>query len=311
MAGMELRHLRYFLAVAEERHITRAAQRLGIQQPPLSLQIRALEQELGVDLFTRGARGVELTAAGQTLREDATAILAAVQRATERATRAAAGHSGKLSLGVTTSAMLHPLSPAIIGAFRKAYPRVTLDLRVNPAADLTEALVRGDIRIALLRVPVARPHGVSFTELAREPLLAVLPTQHPMARKPALRLQDLASERFILVRRPDAPGLYENIVTTSLAAGFTPVVAAEVPNMLTSINLVSAGVGISFVPASMREVNLRQVAYVPIRARPPLEVPLNLAWFDRDEDPVALNFRRIAATDLLADPTPTLQPSHP
>jgi DNA-binding transcriptional LysR family regulator len=306
---MELRHLRYFLAVAEERHITRAAQRLGIQQPPLSLQIRALEQELGVALFTRGARGVELTAAGQTLREDATAILASVRRATERATRAAAGHSGKLALGVTTSAMLHPLAPAAISAFRQAYPHVTLDLRVNPAADLTEALVRGDIHIALLRVPVARPPGIAFAELAREPLLAVLPTHHSMAGKPALRLQDLATERFILVRRPDAPGLYENIVTTSLAAGFTPVVAAEVPNMLTSINLVSAGVGISFVPASMREVNLRQVAYVPIRSRPPLEVPLNLAWSSQDSDPIALNFRRIAATDSLADPAPTLQPS--
>jgi DNA-binding transcriptional LysR family regulator len=115
-----------------------------------------------------------------------------------------------------------------------------------------------------------------------------------MARKPALRLEDLATERFILVRRPDAPGLYENIVTTSLAAGFTPVVAAEVPNMLTSINLVSAGVGISFVPASMQEVNLRQVVYVPIRSRPALEVPLNVAWSEQHLDPIAGNFLRIA-----------------
>jgi DNA-binding transcriptional LysR family regulator len=290
---MELRHLRYFLAVAEERHMTRAAARLGIQQPPLSQQIKALEQALGVTLFTRGSRGVELTIAGQAFQQDAQAIIASVSRAAQRAVQAARGESGRLRLGVTTSAALHPLVPQIIRAFRQAYPLVTLDLREHPAAELTEAVMRGDLQLALLRVPVARPRGLAFLELVREELLAVLPAGDALierARRQGLRLQDLAKEGFILVRRPGAPGLYENVVTACRAAGFEPIVVAEVPHMLTGINLVSAGAGISFVPASMKEVNLRQVAYVPIHAHPALDVPLTLAWLEAGDDPVIRNF---------------------
>jgi DNA-binding transcriptional LysR family regulator len=172
---MELRHLRYFLAVAEERHITRAAQRLGMQQPPLSQQIRALETELAVPLFVRSARGVELTAAGQVLQGEAYAILASVSHAAAQMQQAARGQVGKLSVGFTTSAVLHPLVPGIIRAFREDHPQVELDLRENAAADLIEALVRRDIQVALLRVPVARPPELVFIELLQEELLVVLP----------------------------------------------------------------------------------------------------------------------------------------
>ncbi len=158
--AMELRHLRYFIAVAEERHITRAALRLNMQQPPLSQQIRALEAELGVALFIRGARGVELTVAGQTLLEEAYAILNAVGEAATKTRQAASGTLGKLSIGFTTSAALHPLVPRIIHAFRQDYAQVELDLHENAAADLTEAVMRRDIHVALLRVPVARPPGL-------------------------------------------------------------------------------------------------------------------------------------------------------
>ena len=166
-SGMELRHLRYFIAVAEERHITRAAQRLNMQQPPLSQQIRALETELGVALFIRGARGVELTVAGRTLLDEAYAILNAVGSATTRTRQAASGQRGRLSVGFTTSAALHPLVPSIIHAFREDYPQVELDLHENAAADLTEAVMRRDLHVALLRVPVAQPPGLEFLELLR------------------------------------------------------------------------------------------------------------------------------------------------
>lgn len=277
--------------------MTRAAARLGIQQPPLSQQIKALEQELGVLLFTRGSRGMELTIAGQAFQQDAQAIIASVSRAAQRAVQAARGETGRLRLGVTTSAVVHRLVPQIIRAFRQAYPQVTLDLREHPAAELTEAVMRGELQFALLRVPVARPRGLAFLELAREELLAVLPAGHALierARRQGLWLHDLAEEGFILVRRPAAPGLYENLVAACRTAGFEPAVVAEVPHMLTGINLVSAGAGISFVPASMKEVNLRQVAYLSIHARPALDVPLTLAWLEDGDDPVIQNFLTIA-----------------
>jgi DNA-binding transcriptional LysR family regulator len=294
---MELRHLRYFIAVAEERHITRAARRLNMQQPPLSQQIRALESELGVALFIRGARGVELTVAGQTLLEEAYAILNAVGGAATRTRRAASGQLGKLSIGFTTSAALHPLVPQIIHAFRQDYPAVELDLHENAAADLTEAVMRHDMHVALLRVPVARPPGLAFLELLHEELLAVLPIGHRLhdsAGKDGLELRELAAEQFILVRRPGAPGIYENLLQACRAAGFEPVVVAEVAHMLTNINLVAAGAGISVVPASMREINLRQVGYCRLRTTPKLTAPLTLAYLDENPPPVLLNFMAVS-----------------
>jgi DNA-binding transcriptional LysR family regulator len=291
--GMELRHLRYFIAVAEERHITRAARRLGMQQPPLSQQIRALEAELGVALFIRGARGVELTVAGQTLLEEAYAILHAVGGAETRTRQAASGQLGKLSLGFTTSAALHPLVPRIIHAFRQDYPAVELDLHENAAADLTEAVMRRDIHVALLRVPVAQPPGLVFLELLHEKLSAVLPIGHRLldrTGKDGLDLRELARERFILVHRPDAPGIYQNLILACRAAGFEPEVVAEVAHMLTNINLVAAGAGISVVPASMREINLRQVGYCRLRTTPRLTAPLTLAYLAENPPPVLLNF---------------------
>jgi len=299
---MELRHLRYFIAVAEERHITRAAQRLNMQQPPLSQQIRALETELGVALFIRGARGVELTVAGQTLLEEAYAILNAVGGAMTRTRQAASGQLGRLSLGFTTSAALHPIVPTIIQAFRQAYPLVELELHENAAADLTEAVMRRDIHVALLRVPVARPPGLEFLELLHEELLAVLPLGHRLFEHGGtggLELTELALERFILVRRPGAPGIYQNLILACRAAGFEPLVVAEVEHMLTNINLVAAGAGISVVPASMREINLRQVGYCRLRATPRLTAPLTLAWLTDNKLPVLLNF--VAVSRRLGD----------
>jgi DNA-binding transcriptional LysR family regulator len=299
---MELRHLRYFLAVAEERHITRAAQRLGMQQPPLSQQIRALETELAVPLFVRSARGVELTAAGLVLQGEAYAILASVSHAAAQTQQAARGQVGKLAVGCTTSAALHPLVPGIIRAFRTDHPQVELDLRENPAADLIEAVVRRDIQVALLRVPVAQPPELAFMELLNEELLVVLPAGHRLlARrsKGGLDLRELAEERFILVRRPGAPGIYENLILACRAAGFEPLVVAEVAHMLTNINLVAAGAGISVVPASMREVNLRQVGYRRLQAAAGLTAPLTMTYVADNADPVLHNF--IATTRRLLD----------
>jgi len=292
---MELRHLRYFLVVAEERHITRAAVRLDMQQPPLSAQIRQLETELGTRLFTRTPRGVVLTAAGLAFQEDAKAILASVDRAAARTLQVARGHLGRLSVGFTTSAILHPFVRRIMRMFRETYPAVELDLDEGNAAKLTQSVTSGGVAAAFLRIPVARPPGVGFIELLHEDLLVVLPAGHALLDgEDAIDLGALARERFILVRQPGAPGIYENVVAACRAAGFEPTIAAEVPHMLTNVNLVAAGLGISVVPASMSEINLEDVHYRRLRATPPLTAPLTMVYRTDNEDPILANMVAIA-----------------
>lgn len=292
---MELRHLRYFVTVAEERHITRAAVRLGMQQPPLSLQIKQLETELGACLFIRTARGVQLTAAGETFLEEAKAILASVDHAATRTLQVAQGRLGRLSVGFTTSAILHPFVRRIMRVFRETYPAVELDLDEGNAAKLTQSVASGAISAGFLRIPVNRPSGLAFVELLQEDLLVVLPSGHPLGSGPEpLDLAELARERFILVRQPGAPGIYENVIAACRAAGFEPSIAAEVPHMLTNVNLVAAGLGVSVVPASMSQIDLQDVRYRRLRVTPLLTAPLTMAHRTDDADPILANMLAIA-----------------
>jgi len=300
--AMELRHLRYFVVVAEERHITRAALRLGMQQPPLSLQIRQLETELRASLFTRTPKGVVLTAAGRAFLEDARAILASVNRAAARSAQITRGLLGRLSVGFTTSAILHPFVRRVMRVFRETYPAVELELDEGNAATLTRSVASGAVAAGFLRIPVEHPPGVAFVELLQEELLVVLPISHPLAGAgDALDLHALARERFILVRRPGAPGIYENVIAACRAAGFEPNIAAEVPHMLTNVNLVAAGAGISIVPASMNEISLRDLRYCRLRATPPLTAPLTMAYLSDNTDPILANMlamvRELARTE--------------
>ncbi len=300
---MELRHLRYFLVVAEEQHITRAAQRLGMQQPPLSTQIKQLETELGASLFTRTARGVILTTAGRAFLEDAKAILASVERAAERTAEITHGRRGRLSAGFTTSAILHPFVRRVVRAFREAYPAVELDLDEGNAAELIRSVAEGAMAVGFLRMPVSRPPGVAFVELLREDLLVALPIGHPLSGEAgALDLGALSKERFILVRRPGAPGIYENVIAACRAAGFEPSIAAEVPHMLTNVNLVAAGAGVSVVPASMREIGLRDVHYRRLDATPPLTAPLTVAYLTDSDDPILANMLAMARAHAEREP---------
>jgi len=293
---MELRHLRYFLAVAEERHITRAAARLGLKQPPLSQQIRALEKELGTKLFTRLPRGVELTPAGQGLLDDARALLSGVERAASRARAAAMGQPGRISIGLTTSAALHPGVTRALRAYADRHPAVSLDLHANSAAGLTEALLREEVQVAIMRAAVARPADLVFEKLAQENMLIALPARHHLVRRRAsgalapISLRALARERLILVRRHAAPGMYGNLVDACHKAGFAPLVVAEVEQMLTAINLVAAGVGISLVPASIREIRQQGIAYCPVSDAPSLVAPLTLVYRRGEAPPIVADF---------------------
>jgi DNA-binding transcriptional LysR family regulator len=293
---MELRHLRYFLAVAEERHITRAAMRLGLQQPPLSQQIQALESELGTKLFTRVPRGVELTPAGEGFLEEARAVLNGAERAIARARAASMGQRGRISVGLTTSASLHPGVTRTLRAYAKSHAAVSLDLHANSAAGLTEALLRGSVQVAIMRAAVARPADLIFKELARENMLMALPADHHLVRHTAsgapapISLAALAGERLILVRRHAAPGMYGNVVDACHKAGFEPMIVAEVEQMLISMNLVAAGVGISLVPASIREIRQEGIVYCPVLNAPSLVAPLTLVYRRGEARPFVTDF---------------------
>ena len=297
---MELRHLRYFLAVAEERHITRAAARLGLKQPPLSQQIHALEKELGIKLFTRLPRGVALTPAGQGFLEDARALLSGVERAASRARASAMGQPDRISIGLTTSAALHPGVTRALRAYADTHTAVSLDLHANSAAGLTEALLREEVQVAIIRAVVARPADLVFEKLAQENMLIALPAEHHLVKRRAsgahapISLRALARERFILVRRHAAPGMYSNVVDACQRAGFAPLVVAEVEHMLTAINLIAAGVGISLVPASIREIRQRGIVYCPVLDAPSLVAPLTLIYRRGQAQSIVTDFIKLS-----------------
>lgn len=298
---MELRHLRYFVAVAEARHMTRAAERLGIQQPPLSQQIKVLEAELGLELFKRHPKGVELTAGGRAYLPEARAILASVEVAGIKAARAAKGLHGSISVGVTSSAATHPLIPQIIRAYRLAYPDVNIDLSDGNAAELTEEVEHGRLHAAFLRAPVARPQKLVFHHLLNEEMLLILPVGHSLIETkssvgaPRIALKSIAGEPLVLVRRPGAPGLYENLLQACRHAGFIPKIAAEVQHMLLNISFVAAGVGVSIVPASLRGILHDKVVYCRLLgAKPVLVAPIMLVCSADEASPTAKNFVQLA-----------------
>lgn len=294
---MELRHLRYFVMVAEEKHFTRAAARLHMQQPPLSQQIRALETELGFDLFKRHPKGVDLTSGGAVFLEEARAILARVQDGARRAARVATGVEGTLSIGFTSSAAAHPLIPRIIRAYRERYPAVSIALAEGNAGRLTERASVGELEVGILRAPVGRPDGIEYHRLLVEELLWVLPVGHPTldGSESSIDIQAVRNEPFILVRRPGAPGMYANLLHACQSAGFEPRVAFEVERMLTNVSLVAAGEGISVVPASMRDIHRDSVVYRRISgARPRLVAPLTLVCRQFNQSPALQNFIMLA-----------------
>jgi DNA-binding transcriptional LysR family regulator len=278
---MELRHLRYFVAVAEEGHVTRAAERLGIQQPPLSQQIRALETELDVQLFRRKPRGVELTQAGEALFAEAQAILRQVEHAVIATRRTAHGEAGRIGLGFTSSASFHPLVPRVIREYRQAHPLVGLSLEESGTGELVEALQAERLDAAFVRSPIGEAPGIAVHSLLDEAMVAALPAGHALAGRTATRpleLAALAGETFILYRRPLGPGLYDAIIAACQRAGFSPAIGQEAPRMLATLSLVAAGLGVTLVPQSMRRLRVHGVAYRPLDRAAGLVAPLNLAY---------------------------------
>jgi DNA-binding transcriptional LysR family regulator len=301
---MEMRPLRYFAAVAETGHMTRAAEQLGIQQPPLSQQIKALERQLGLQLFKRHPRGVTLTDAGRQFQVEAQRMLGHMAALEARMQRVAQGEEGVLAVGFTSSAAAHAFVPQALRAFRHSRPRVQLQIGEHNAAELTEAIAAGRMHCGLLRVPVDRPTGLHFETLLREPVMAALPVDHPLAtpsgRARRLTLAQLCSEGLILVRRPGAPGLYAELLALCHARGLTPRVVAEVDRMMTNLNLVAAGVGLSVVPASMAGVHPHAIRYLPLAGSEALDAPLTLVTRQDEDSLPAQQFAALVRTQAQA-----------
>ncbi len=259
---MELRHLRYFIAVAEELHFGRAAQQLGISQPPLSQQIQALEQELGARLFERTNRRVALSEAGRLFLEQARQVLAQVDKAADVARRAQLGELGEMKIGFTSSAPFNSSISAAIYAFRQRFPAVHLHLNEMSSQAVADALLDESIEVGLMR-PLALPDNLVATELLREPLVAIINATHPLAHgsEGGLYLAALANEPFVFFPRSYGSGLYAQLLSLARQAGFSPHFAQEASEAMTIIGLVSAGLGVSVLPASFQRMRMEGVVY--------------------------------------------------
>lgn len=285
---MELRHLRYFVTVAETGHMTRAAGLLGMQQPPLSQQIKALEQELGLVLLHRHPKGVSLTDGGRQFLEEAKRLLRDFGDMRDRMDRLAGGQYGLLTVGFTSSAAAHAFTPAVLRACRSEQPGIALTMTEDNAAGLIDAIAKSRLHCGFLRVPVAQPEGVSFETLLTEPALLALPLDHRLAAVPRasttpVPLAELENEDLILVRRPGAPGLYANLLDLCERHGVRPRSFIEVDRMMMNMNLVAAGAGISVVPASMRGMHAHSIVCRPLEKHAQLEAPLTLAYRAHDQ----------------------------
>jgi DNA-binding transcriptional LysR family regulator len=284
---MELRHLRYFVAVAEECHFGRAAQRLFISQPPLSRQIQDLEEELGVRLLERSNHKVRLTDAGHQFLEGARLTLAQADRAASRARRAGQGKLGYLPLGYIPTADLS-LLPRILRPFRERYPDVELELRSAGVADQIRELRSGRILAGFIRLPVREP-GLRVEPLFREPLVVALPRRHPLLAHRRVPVRALSQEPFIVFPRPLAPAYYDFLLSILEKAGFTPTIAHEADSFQTHLSLVSAGLGVCLLPSSVQEISRSGVVYRPIRDPSP-EVEIGVAYLEENPSTVLERF---------------------
>ena len=275
----DTRQLRYFVAVAERLHFGRAAAALHISQPPLSRAIRGLEEQLGARLLARSRRKVELTAEGARLYEEAKRVLDQLERAAREVGAMAAGKSGRLRLGFVSLADYGVL-PGLLKAFKAARPGVALALREMLSPEQATALAAGELDFGLLLPPVAHPISGELEHLVMqsERFVAALPARHPAARRRGrLALRELSGEAFVMVPRDIAPGLYDIVAGLAARAGFSIQVAQEAIQMQTVVSLVSSGLGVAIVPASIANLGRRGVIYREIAdAHPRLD--LWLAW---------------------------------
>jgi DNA-binding transcriptional LysR family regulator len=276
---MDIRHLRYFVAVAEEGSMTRAAERLGIAQPPLGQQIRLLEERLGVQLFDRLPRQIVLNESGRFFLEEARAVLRRAEEARVQVRRFSAGESGLLNVGMTSSASLHPLAPKLLRSFHDAYALAEVSVRESETYELVVGLQDGTIDAALFHISTDRFPDLAHRVLTQVELMVAVPNGHPLTRVDApVTLEALQAEPLVVYRRRDGPGIFEQVFAAFAALDVAPNIAGEVTRLIAAINLVAAGRGISLVPATMRTLHPESVTYLQLAPGAFPTLPLALAY---------------------------------
>ncbi|PZS31869.1 MAG: LysR family transcriptional regulator [Pseudonocardiales bacterium] len=294
---MELRRLRYFLAVAGDLHFTRAAERLGIAQASLSEQIRKLEDEVGAPLLTRSSRHVALTPAGRVLQIHAQRVLDHLEHALRSTRLVASGLLGEIRLGAVGSAMT-TLVPALLRDLRQHSPQLTVRIQQLSTTAQLLALTEYRIDVGLLRAPVVHP-VIRTAEVMREPLTVVLPAGHPMAERQRLTLADLTGETLILWPRAESPGAYDETLELFREAGLGPPQTIEAPDTTSEVALIAAGLGVALQPASFTALGSTAVTVVQLR-RPAPTTAVDIAWLPPVEDAA---LRQVLSTARLLTPT--------
>jgi len=285
---MELRHLRYFVAVAEELHFGRAARRMHVAQPALSQQIRQLETELGVLLLARTKRRVALTEPGRLFLAEARRALAQVAAAADVAQRGAAGEAGRLRIGYVDAALWGAL-PEVIGAFRRRHPRVALTLLERLPSQGLLALRRGEIDVAIGPPPTGAAAALESESLGEHPVLLALSAAHPLASRRSIDVAELADEPWLLVTARVPSRLRDLALAACAAAGFLPRVAQEARQLDALVALVSAGLGVTLVPGTAERIVREGVVYRPLRDRS-LRFQLVALWRRADAPPTVRSF---------------------
>ncbi|MEB3766731.1 LysR family transcriptional regulator [Acinetobacter sp. MD2] len=290
---MELRHIRYFLMAAEQKNLTRAAVKLGIRQPPLSMQIRDLEDEVGALLFDRTAHGIELTEAGHAFLNAVKPIQQRAVEAIEIARRVANGEEGQLKVGFTGTAALNPLIPAGIRHFQTQYPQVNLKIEEGNSAVLIDKVLRDELDVVVVRPSNPIPQDLKIQHLKDEPLVLVMSQQHRLAQHVATEPFDLhllENDAFIMTpTSATGMGLYDAMVEACRKVGFEPKIGPHAPQLVSILSLVSANLGVSLVPESSKQVQLAGVQYYDLQTPIP-QVSLALAYKAQSPSQCAINF---------------------
>jgi DNA-binding transcriptional LysR family regulator len=294
---MELRQLEYFMVVADELNFSRAAERLNMTQPPLSTQIRALEKEIGVELFVRSTRKVMLTEAGELFQASTRRLLAQLQDNVDRARSAALGEIGQLALGFVPSATTE-LLPPILREFRSEFPGVRLALyELRPEQQVQElrsgSLDCGCFYLPLGEQPPFGDAGLASVAISQEPLVAAMPLDHPLAARRRLPVQAMAGEPFVMVSGHRGSGLRDAVFEQCRRGGMVPEVVQDAALIQTIAGLVASGVGVALLPASVRRLQQAGVVYRPLQEEP-LEVRMGLIWRADSTNPIVEGFVRVA-----------------
>ncbi|MBW4610943.1 MAG: LysR family transcriptional regulator [Hassallia sp. WJT32-NPBG1] len=287
---MELRHLRYFVTLAEELHFGRAAERLHIAQPPLSQQIRQLETELGFELFHRTKRKVQLTEAGQVFLDEVQQIFKQLEQAIQVGRQTSRGEMGQLVVGFVSSAPYNIL-PKILRSFRSSVPEVRLELHELTTNEQFRWLRESRIDVGFVRPPVE--DTFNFETIFQESLMVALPDTHLLAHQSDVCLRSLKNEPFILFPRLLAPGLYDLIISLCQQAGFSPNVTQEAIQMQTIVSLVAGGLGIAIVPESLQNLQRTGVVYKIIQEPTP-KTAIAIIWRQNDRSATVQKFLEIA-----------------